>query len=145
MNKLSKVTMVLAVGLLVLSGCSKSPDKEIRQATNAITACESEGRVDEMYKAAQGFFAAANADKLEQDTKFALFRSYGRCRENYLKAVEAANKATRPTYAYQQQQQQTTQNWGTAPSMNTSSIEAQLRVVEMKLDMILMELKSGRR
>lgn len=136
MNKLSKVALILSVGLLLFAGCSQPPNKEIKRAKDAVANCELEGRIDEMYTAAQGYLAAANADKLEQDMKFALFRSYGRAKENYMKAIDAANQASRPTYPMPQNSYPSS-----TPSTN-NSVEARLSVIETKLEMIILLLKS---
>lgn len=91
--------IVAALTLLALMvGCSKAPEAEIQQANAAMQAAqtaEAETYVADSYRAAMDTLNAATAAKQEQDSKFALFRSYGKSKEMFVKANDMfANVAT---------------------------------------------------
>ncbi len=92
-----RVSIVLAViALLLVVGCSKPPETEMQNANNAITAAktaEAEQYAPDAYRIAADTLNAANAAKTEQDSKFALFRSYGKSKDMYVAAQALAEKA----------------------------------------------------
>jgi hypothetical protein len=92
-----RVSIVLAViALLLVVGCSKPPETEMQNANNAITAAktaEAEQYAPDAYRVAMDTLNAANAAKTEQDSKFALFRSYGKSKDMYVVSQALAEKA----------------------------------------------------
>jgi hypothetical protein len=93
-----RVTLaLLALMLLVVVGCSKAPEAEMTAASaafDAARAAEAEGYVPDAFRMAQDTLNAAQAMKTEQDGKFALFRSYGKSKEMFVRAQALAEKAT---------------------------------------------------
>ncbi len=76
-------TIVLAAGLLlcvaIISGCSSPPDQEMKNAQDAVTQARDMGAeqyVPEQFRELADSLNSAMAAKQEQDSKFALFRSY---------------------------------------------------------------------
>ncbi len=94
---LKRVMMVLAVATLMLVvGCAKPPEAEIQKANTAIDAArtaEAETYAPAAYKTAMDTLNAANSAKTEADGKFALFRSYSKAKELYVRAEMLANDA----------------------------------------------------
>lgn len=92
-----RVSLVFAaLAVLLVVGCSKAPEMEMNNATTAMQAAqtsEAEQYAPDAYKMAQDTLAAANAAKTEQDSKFALFRSYGKSKEMFAAAQTLADKA----------------------------------------------------
>ncbi len=92
-----RVMMVLAVAALVIVvGCAKPPEAEIQKANTAIEAArtaEAETYAPAAYRTAMDTLNAANAAKTEADGKFALFRSYSKAKELYVRAEMLANDA----------------------------------------------------
>jgi hypothetical protein len=80
--------IILVVCLLLLAGCcSKPPVMEKAKAYEAIQSSRvKDGRMTE----ARRLFAAAVELEEENNKKFALFRSYGRCKEFYELSYAAA-------------------------------------------------------
>ncbi len=96
MSKKFTIIAVVAVIMLMLAGCGKPPETEIQNATaafNAAKAAEAEQYAPEAYRAAMDTLNAAMAAKQEQDSKFALFRGYGKAKELYIKAEAMAKDA----------------------------------------------------
>ena len=93
-----RVTLaLLALMLLVVVGCSKAPEAEMTAASaafDAARAAEAESYVADAFRMAQDTLNAAQAMKTEQDGKFALFRSYGKSKEMFVRAQALAEKAT---------------------------------------------------
>lgn len=93
-----RVTLaLLALMLLVVVGCSKAPEAEMTAASaafDAARAAEAEAYVADAFRMAQDTLNAAQAMKTEQDGKFALFRSYGKSKEMFVRAQALAEKAT---------------------------------------------------
>lgn len=82
--------------LLALSGCGKAPEEEIQKANvafDAAKAAEAEQYAPQSYRAALDTLNAAMAAKQEQDSKFALFRGYGKAKALYIETEAMANKA----------------------------------------------------
>ncbi len=87
---------VMALMLLALIGCSKAPEAEMQAAKTAMDAAkaaEAELYAPDAYRVANDTLNAANAAKTEQDSKFALFRSYGKSKEMFVRAQALASKA----------------------------------------------------
>ena len=95
---IQRVALVLAAfALLVIAGCSKAPEAEMQAASNAINAArsaEAEQYVPNAFRMASDTLNAAMAAKQEQDSKFALFRSYGKSKETFVRAQALAEDAT---------------------------------------------------
>lgn len=93
-----RVTLaLLALMLLALVGCSKAPEAEMTAASasfDAARAAEAEAYAPESFRTAQDTLNAAQAAKTEQDGKFALFRSYGKSKEMFVRAQALAEKAS---------------------------------------------------
>lgn len=87
---------VLALPLLVV-GCSKPPEVEMQKANatiQAARAAEADMYAPQSLAAAQDTLNLAMQMKQEQDSKFALFRSYGKAKAMFVRADVAAQKAT---------------------------------------------------
>jgi hypothetical protein len=90
---LKRFALILAALTLLalMVGCSKPPEAEMQRANTAMSAAqtaEAETYVADSYRTAMDTLNAANAAKQEQDSKFALFRSYGKSKEMFVKAEE---------------------------------------------------------
>ncbi|MFN3820768.1 MAG: hypothetical protein ACK4OO_00420 [bacterium] len=86
----------MALVAVVVMGCSKPPEMEMKAANDAIAsakAAEAESYAPKAFRTAQDTLNAANAAKQEQDGKFALFRSYSRARDLYVRAEALAKEA----------------------------------------------------
>ncbi|HWR82712.1 MAG TPA: hypothetical protein VN285_05375 [Candidatus Deferrimicrobium sp.] len=86
-----KRTSVLLLGLAVilLVGCSKAPEMEMQAADAAMQSArtaEAEQYAPQAYRVAMDTLNAAKAAKQEQDSKFALFRSYGKSKQGFISA-----------------------------------------------------------
>jgi hypothetical protein len=95
---LKRIAIILAaVALLaIMVGCSKAPEAEIQSANaaqQAASLAEAETYAPELYRAAQDTLSTAMAAKQEQDSKFALFRSYGKAKEGFVAAEQMFNNA----------------------------------------------------
>jgi len=91
------ILVLAALTLLALMiGCSKAPEAEMQSAEAALEAAgvaEAEVYVPDSYRAAMDTLNAARAGKQEQDSKFALFRSYGKSKEMFVRAEEMFTNA----------------------------------------------------
>jgi hypothetical protein len=95
MSKRLSVIVVAAFVLLTLAGCSKPPEMEMAAANAAFDAArtaEAEQYAPDTYRVAMDSLNSANAMKTEQDAKFALFRSYGKSKELFVKAEAMAKQ-----------------------------------------------------
>jgi ElaB/YqjD/DUF883 family membrane-anchored ribosome-binding protein len=95
---LKRFALILAALTLlaVMVGCSKAPEAEIQRANSAQQAAqlgEAEIYVPDAYRAATDTLNNAMALKQEQDSKFALFRSYGKAKEGFVAAENMFNNA----------------------------------------------------
>jgi hypothetical protein len=95
---LKRFMLVLAALTLLalMVGCSKAPEAEMQSAEAALEAAgvaEAEVYVPDSYRAAMDTLNAARAAKQEQDSKFALFRSYGKSKEMFVRAEEMFTNA----------------------------------------------------
>lgn len=89
-KRLALIVAALAL-LAVMVGCSKPPEAEMQSANAAMEAArtaEAETYVPDSFRAAMDTLNAADAAKKEQDSKFALFRSYGKSKEMFVKSTE---------------------------------------------------------
>jgi len=97
MSKRNMVLVLAVMALPLLWGCSKPPELEMGNANTAIQAAraaEAEEYAPQSLTVAQDTLNAAMALKEEQDGKFALFRSYGKAKEMFVRAEALAQKAT---------------------------------------------------
>jgi hypothetical protein len=94
---LKRLSLVFAVlVLMAIAGCSKPPEAEMQASQTAIDqarAAEAEQYVPDVFRIAADTLNAANAAKQEQDSKFALFRSYGKSKEMFIRAKALADNA----------------------------------------------------
>jgi len=93
MAKFAKLFSVLLI-LLVVVGCSKPPEMEMKAANAAMDqakGAEAQSYVGSEFRALNDSLNAANAAKTEQDGKFALFRSYAKSKDMFVR-VEALGK-----------------------------------------------------
>jgi hypothetical protein len=93
-----RVTLALAALFLLalVAGCSKAPEAEMQAANQSMDAArtaEAEAYAPAAYRLAMDTLNAANAAKVEQDGKFALFRSYGKSKDMFIKAKDLASAA----------------------------------------------------
>jgi hypothetical protein len=98
--------IISAFVLLGLSSCSKPPVMEMQnaqQAVNAAKAAQAEQYAPQAYRAAMDSLNAAMAAKQQQDSKFALVRSYGKTKEMLVRAEAAAKQAETQAVAQKEQ------------------------------------------
>lgn len=92
-----RIAVVFVVfALLAFVSCAKPPEQEIQKANSSIeaaTAAEAEEYAPDAFQVAMDTLNAANAAKTEADGKFALFRSYGKAKELFVRAEGLANEA----------------------------------------------------
>jgi hypothetical protein len=96
MSKRISIIVLAGLVLFALVGCSKPPEAEMQKANatfDQAKAAEAEQYVPDSYRAAMDTLNAAMAMKQEQDSKFSLFRSYGKSKVLFVKADELASKA----------------------------------------------------
>jgi len=93
-----RVSIILAaLALFLVAGCSKAPEAEMQNADTAVQAAvtaEAEQYAPQSYQIAMDTLNAAKAAKIEQDSKFALFRSYGKSKQMFIAAQALSEKAT---------------------------------------------------
>jgi hypothetical protein len=92
-----RIIVIFAIfALMVFIGCAKAPEQEMQNANTAIEAArtaEAEDYAPDAFQVAMDTLNAANAAKTEADGKFALFRSYGKAKELFVRAEALANEA----------------------------------------------------
>jgi len=96
MKKVISYCLMVVALLVVLSGCSKPPEMEMKAAKAAITAAqtaEAEMYVPAMFRAAMDSMTAADKNKVDQDKKSALSRDYAKAKALYIAAEKTAKKA----------------------------------------------------
>ncbi|MDZ4723235.1 MAG: DUF4398 domain-containing protein [candidate division Zixibacteria bacterium] len=84
------------VALLAFVGCGKAPDAEMTAAQTAsqtAMSAEAEQYAPASYRMAMDTLNAAMAAKTEQDSKFALFRSYGSSKDMFVRAEALSKQA----------------------------------------------------
>jgi hypothetical protein len=100
---------VAAVFLLLIAGCGKTPETEMRDAESAMMQAQNnqaDQYVPEAYQMAMDTLTAAKAAAKEQDSKFALFRSYGKSKELFLSSKKLADKAAQDALDAKEQMKQ---------------------------------------
>jgi Sec-independent protein translocase protein TatA len=93
--RVSSFLVALAVAIVV-TGCSKAPEAErlaCDQAMSGAQMAEAEAYAPASYQQAQDSLNAAKVEIQNQDSKFALFRSYGRSKEMLVATKALADKA----------------------------------------------------
>jgi hypothetical protein len=95
---LKRIALIIAALTLlaIMVGCSKAPEAEMQNANSAMEAArlaEAETYAPDLFRAAQDTLNNAMAVKQEQDSKFALFRSYGKAKEGFVGAEQMFNNA----------------------------------------------------
>lgn len=96
MSKRAMVMVLAVMALPLVWGCSKPPELEMQKANTAIQAArtaEAEEYAPQSLTVAQDTLNVAMAMKEEQDSKFALFRSYGKSKAVFMRAEALAQKA----------------------------------------------------
>jgi hypothetical protein len=93
-----RLTLAFAALMLLalIAGCSKPPDVEIQAASAAIDqarTAEAEAYAPASFRTATDSLNAANAEKTTQDGKFALFRSYSKAKDMFVRVAALAGKA----------------------------------------------------
>ena len=95
----SKRTLVMVLAVMALPliwGCSKPPELEMQKANTSIQAAmtaEAEEYAAQSLTVARDTLNSAMAMKEEQDGKFALFRSYGKAKAQFVRAEALAQKS----------------------------------------------------
>jgi hypothetical protein len=87
---------LFVLALLAIVGCSSAPQTEMTNAETAMqaaTAAEAEQYAPDAYRAAVDTLNAAQAAKTEQDSKFSLFRGYGKSKAMFIAAAALADTA----------------------------------------------------
>ncbi len=88
--------LMAALVTMALIGCSKAPQQEMAASEAAMQAAmqaEADQYAPEAYQMAMDSLNAAKAAVQEQDSKFALFRSYGKSKEMFVSAQGLMEKA----------------------------------------------------
>ena len=92
-----RIVVIFAIfALFTIVGCGKPPEQEIQSANTSFEAArtaEVEDYAPDAFQVAMDTLSAANAAKQEADGKFALFRSYGKAKELYVRAEALAKEA----------------------------------------------------
>ena len=87
---------LLSVGLMAIAGCSKAPEIESRAAQSALETARFAGAEEyapaAMSAAVDSLDAALEA-KIAQDSKFSMFRRYGKSEQMFTRAKELADLA----------------------------------------------------
>ncbi len=140
--------IVAALALLALMvGCSKPPEVEMQAANSAMRAAqtaEAETYVPDSFRAAMDTLNAADAAKKEQDSKFALFRSYGKSKEMFVKATEMFNNvATEAATEKERVHQEVVAALATAKAVVDSASAALAKAPRGKGDKADIELIKG--
>lgn len=85
------MTLLLAPALLLAAGCSQAPDAKLSEAEKAVLDAKLAGAqayLAEDFAKLEGALTTAKKEMEEQNTKFALFRDYGKT-EQLLESVKA--------------------------------------------------------
>jgi len=103
--RVSSLLVALAVAVMV-TGCSKAPEAELaasEQAMSNAQMAEAEAYAPASYQQALDSLNAAKVEIQNQDSKFALFRSYGRSKEILVAAKALSEKAVTDAQAAKEQ------------------------------------------
>ena len=99
----TKLTVVLvSLGVLGMSACSKAPEQAIQAGNAALEQAKAAGAetyAQDALQQAQDLLARAEAEKKAQDEKFALFRSYKESEAMYGEARASLDSATQAAVA----------------------------------------------
>jgi len=98
-----------AIVLLVIVGCGKAPETEMGEADSAIMQAQNnqaEQYAPQSYQTAMDTLTAARAAAKEQDSKFALFRSYGKSKELFISSKRLADLAAQDALTAKEQMKQ---------------------------------------
>jgi len=79
-----QTTCVLALALLIAGGCAKPPAEKLEAAEKAVTDTQKSGAniyQPEEYAKLEGTLAAMKKEVADQDSKFALFKDYGKAEQ----------------------------------------------------------------
>lgn len=95
---MARCALLVIVGclLLLFTGCGKAPQQEMQAAEAAFEAAdqiETEVYASDIYRMAVDTLNAAKAAKEEADSKFALFRGYGKSKELFTRAEALVKEA----------------------------------------------------
>ncbi len=96
MKKAFRMLLVLPLVVVLLAGCSKPPEMEMAaadQAAQAAQASQASKYAPQDWQMAQDTLQAARAEKAAQDSRFAMFRSYGKSKAMFEKASALSNTA----------------------------------------------------
>lgn len=94
--KSKSLLLIVPLIAVLLAGCSKAPVVEESSATQALTVAEQSQAAlyaQAEYQMAKDTLEAAKAEKLNQDGKFSLFRSYGTAKGMFERSAILAAKA----------------------------------------------------
>ena len=97
MKKSLRMLLVLPLLVALIAGCSKPPEMEMAaadQAMQAAQATQASKYAAADWQMANDTLQAAKAEKAAQDSRFALFRSYGKSKAMFEKASALMNTAT---------------------------------------------------
>ena len=97
MKKTLRMLLVLPLLVALMAGCSKPPEMEMAaadQAMQAAQATQASKYAAADWQMANDTLQAAKAEKAAQDSRFALFRSYGKSKAMFEKASALMNTAT---------------------------------------------------
>ena len=105
MTRVSSILVVLAIALLV-TGCAKAPQDELKTSEDALANAQLAEAPDYAPASYQQAMDSLNAAKVEiqaQDSKFALFRGYGRAKELLAAAARLGDQAVSDAAAAKEQ------------------------------------------
>lgn len=97
MKKTLRMLLVLPLLVALIAGCSKPPEMQIAaadQAMQAAQAVQASKYAAADWQMANDTLQAAKAEKAAQDSRFALFRSYGKSQAMFEKAAALMNTAS---------------------------------------------------
>jgi len=95
LTRVSSILVALAIALLV-TGCAKAPQEELKTSEDALAnaqLAEAQDYAPASYQQAMDSLNAAKVEIQNQDSKFALFRGYGRAKELLAAAARLGGQA----------------------------------------------------
>jgi len=110
--KAKSLLIVIPLTAVLLAGCSNAPVIEENNATQALSAAEQSQAAQYAqaeYQMAKDTLEAAKAERLNQDGKFSLFRSYGTSKGMFERAAMMAAKAETTAKAEMERARQETE------------------------------------
>ncbi|MEW5794969.1 MAG: hypothetical protein AB1772_01285 [Candidatus Zixiibacteriota bacterium] len=105
LTRVSSILVALAVALLV-TGCAKAPQEELKASEDAMAnaqLAEAQDYAPASYQQAMDSLNAAKVEIQNQDSKFALFRGYGRAKELLAAAQRLSDQAVTDAQAAKEQ------------------------------------------